>query len=195
MSDGRKVTSEGERRPIRPGVWAGFLVAGVLLVASAAVLIVRSGPEPVSVGEVVRAIRETVLAGHHTPDDARAGVIGPWQVAAESFDAGTSTFHRFRLETDTMMASAETARLSIDVESASFTFHLRDVRIVTLPMDLSDQAAESSVAMLDEYELGPVPLRSTVILDPSRPRRMPVVTPAETVRDQERRASVFDELH
>ena len=153
-------------------------IAGTGLIIACLAIWMQSVPESHTVSHVTRLIRDIALAAGAPNADREAGVIGPWRIAAESFDPTTGEFTFFHLESGPMVLTAATAQLNVDPVNDTFSFELREVVYTRLP-DPRDTEQESFVHTLDHYTLGPAPYGMNIVADGGSERSQPDRTPDE----------------
>ncbi len=182
------------RRPVRAdrgfprGAAAGRLLLpllGVGLIALGVVIAVRSGDRSWTVSEVTQELRRIALEGGRA-ESASAGWLGPLRIATRSIDAATGEFVGFRIETDTVMVTAERAELQVDAAADTFAFDLRDVVFTRIPSEQESaavaaadaqaspfgrpEAVASLVHTTDRHLFGPAPFGRDIVPD-GAPRR------------------------
>lgn len=173
MTSASRNTSASSASPLRLLLYVAL--GGVGVAALAVAVVIAMSPKPArTVSEVEREFSRILLTKSERPDVEDGGPMGPWWVAATSFDPSIGAFTGFRLNGGTVRLAAREARLIIDPDEGTFRFDLRDVVLTSSPD--SRQPGDVIVTDLPQYTLGPAPLRGRIVRDAS-PYRSPSILP------------------
>ena len=142
--------------------WAVSITGVVFIAALMGAGLLGSG-KPQTVLEVRDEIYNIVLSKSGDEFWDHGGIIGPWHVAATSIDDSTGDLHDFRLVSGSINLGASRARLVIDPEQDTFSFHLRDVVIMNVPNEHDLPTDDRQLIPLDAFILGPAKYHRPII--------------------------------
>ena len=152
----------------RPQLPVGLIVriGTVVVVLVAVVLLISGSRETRSVTEVIDEIHTLAL---RPPD---GGLLGPWWITAQGYDAETSRLRGFKIECEPVHLAARSARVVVNHTTDTFHFEMWDVVVVQAP---GNEDAEGALIDMDRYILGPIPYGIDIVPDKGTRALRPVI--------------------
>lgn len=147
-------TAEHPKVPIRLVVRVG--VAVVVLVG--VILLISGSHETQTVSQVIENVHKVALA------KPGGGLIGPWWVSAQSYDAEAGRLRDFKMECDPVRIAARSTRVVVNPHADSFQLEMWDVVVARVPQQ-EGLSTEHDLLELDRYLLGPIPYGVDIVPD------------------------------